>query len=445
MTTTSSLLSHSATQLSRLVHEGAVSPGEIAAAALERIDAFDGRLKAWVAIDRVAVEAEAALLDREARAGAFRGPLHGVPVGVKDIYDVSGLPTRANAAFLADAPPAARDAASVAALRKAGALILGKTATTTFAMGDPAETVNPWNPAHTPAGSSSGSAAAVAAAMAPAALGTQTAGSVLRPASFCGVVGFKPSFGRISRKGVIPFAWSLDTLGPLTRTVADAALLLDVMTRPEWVAEPEGGRPDTAPQLGVVPRLFPNRLHAEMESMLAAAARRLASAGARVEEAALPAEFELTLEAHHVIMAAEAAAFHSRTYGEHLPEYPPRLRALVETGLLLPATAYLEAQRVRADLLQRTLPLLQRFDALLVPAAAGPAPEGLDFTGDPSFNAPWTMFGPPAIALPGGRDAQGLPLGLQLVGRPRADEALLRVAAWCESVLGAAVPAPLPA
>jgi len=162
-----------------------------------------------------------------------------------------------------------------------------------------------------------------------------------------------------------------------------------------------------------------------------------------VDEVALPAEFDVALEAHHVTMTVEGAAFHSRTYGEHLPEYPPRLHTLVETGLLLPATAYLEAQRVRADLLRRTLPLWQRFDALLVPAAAGPAPEGLDFTGDPSFNAPWTMFGLPAITLPGDRDTQGLPLGLQLVGRPRADEALLRVAAWCEGVLGPAVPAPL--
>ncbi len=443
MTTASSLLAHSAAQLARLVHEGAVSPGAIAAAALERIDALDGRLKAWATIDRVAVEVEAALLDREARAGAFRGPLHGVPIGVKDIYDVAGLPTRANASFLADAPPAARDAAAVAALRRAGALILGKTATTTFAMGDPAETVNPWNAAHTPAGSSSGSAAAVAAAMVPAALGTQTAGSVLRPASFCGIVGLKPSFGRVSRDGVIPFAWSLDTLGPLTRTVADAALLLGVMTRPDWQYEPDAGAAGAAPRLGFVPRLFPRRLHSEMERMLASAASRFAGAGARVDEVALPAEFDVALEAHHVIMTVEGAAFHSRTYGEHLHEYPPRLRTLVEAGLLLPATAYLEAQRVRADLFRRTLPLWQRFDALLVPAAAGQAPEGLDFTGDPSFNAPWTMFGLPAITLPGGRDAQGLPLGLQLVGRPRADEALLRVAAWCEGVLGPAVPAPL--
>ncbi len=443
MTAETGLLAHTATQLARLIHEGAVSPGEVAAAALARIDALDGRLRAWVAIDRVAVEAEAALLDREARAGAFRGPLHGVPVGIKDIYDVAGLPTRANAAFLADAPPAASDAAPVAALRRAGALILGKTATTTFAMGDPAETVNPWNAAHTPAGSSSGSAAAVAAAMVPAALGTQTAGSILRPASFCGIVGFKPSFGRVSRAGVIPFAWSLDTMGPLTRSVADAALLLEVMTRPGWHTQPDAGPAQLPPRLGYVPRLFPERLHAEMAAMLDRVALAFAKAGARVEAAALPDGSDLTLEAHHITMTVEGAAFHSRTYPEHLHEYPPRLRTLVETGCLIPATAYLDAQRVRAALRERTLPLFDRFDALLVPAAAGPAPEGLGSTGDPSFNAPWTMFGLPAITLPGGRDAHGLPLGLQLVGRPQADEALLRVAAWCEQVLGPAALPPL--
>lgn len=443
MTTEAGLFAHTATQLARLIHEGAVSPGEVAAAALARIEALDGRLKAWAAIDRVAVEAEAALLDREARAGAFRGPLHGVPVGIKDIYDVAGLPTRANAAFLAGAPPAASDAESVVALRRAGALILGKTATTTFAMGDPAETVNPWNAAHTPAGSSSGSAAAVAAAMVPAALGSQTAGSILRPASFCGVVGLKPSFGRVGRTGVIPFAWSLDTMGPLTRSVADAALLLQVLTRPGWQAEPDADRAQIPPRLGFVPRLFPRRLHAEMAAMLERAAAAFAGAGALLEEAALPDGFDLTLEAHHIIMTAEGAAFHSRTYPAHLHEYPPRLRTLVETGCLIPATAYLDAQRVRAELRQRSLPLFERFDALLVPAAAGPAPEGLDFTGDPSFNAPWTMFGLPAIALPGGRDARGLPLGLQLVGRPRADEALLRVATWCEAVLGPTALPPL--
>ncbi|HZQ36276.1 MAG TPA: amidase [Dehalococcoidia bacterium] len=441
MTADTGLFAHTATQLARLIHEGAVSPSEVAAAALARIDALDGRVRAWVEIDRVAVAAEAALLDREARTGSFRGPLHGVPIGIKDIYDVAGLPTRANATFLAGVAPAAGDAEPVAALRRAGALILGKTATTTFAMGDPAATVNPWNATHTPAGSSSGSAAAVAAAMVPAALGTQTAGSILRPASFCGVVGLKPSFGRVSRDGVIPFAWSLDTMGPLTRSVADAALLLEALTHPGWRPAPDADRAGMPPRLGFVPRLFPERLHAEMAAMLDRAAAALAGAGARVDEAKLPEGFDLTLEAHHIVMTVEGAAFHSRTYPRHLHEYPPRLRTLVESGCLIPATAYLDAQRVRAELRERTLPLFDRFDALLVPAAAGPAPEGLGFTGDPSFNAPWTMFGLPAIALPGGRDAQGLPLGLQLVGRPRADEALLRVAGWCEDVLG---PAELP-
>jgi amidase len=277
-----------------------------------------------------------------------------------------------------------------------------------------------------------------------AAMGSQTAGSVLRPASFCGVVGFKPSFGRIDRTGVIPFAWSLDTLGTLTRTVADAALLLRVLTRSDWPGD-DGwvGTTARSPRLGYVPRLFPERLHPQMQAMLSGAALRLQQAGASVEEATLPSDFAVALDAHHLIMLAEAAAYHQRAHGDRLHMYGPRIRQIVEAGSVIPAVNYLDAQRVRADLCERVLPLFARFDALLVPAAAGPAPEGLGFTGDTSYNGPWTMFGLPTISVPGGRSDDGLPLGVQLVGRPHGDEALLEAAEWCERVLGAASIAPV--
>lgn len=433
-----------AAEVARLVATGAVSADEVTRSTLARIDELDPVVRAWVYLDRDTVQAEAATLDQEARSSRLRGPLHGVPVGIKDIYDVAGMPTKAGSNVLADATPAVRDSAPVALLRRAGALIVGKTATTEFASADPARTTNPWNTGHTPGGSSSGSAAAVAASMVPAALGSQTAGSVLRPAAFCGIVGFKPSFGRIPREGVLPYAWSLDTMGSLTRSVEDAALLLRVLTRPDWA--PAAGSAASAdagaPRLAYLPRIFPDLLDRSMHEMLSSAALRLQTAGAAVEEVLLPAGFDASLQAHHLIMVAEAAAYHLRTFPGKLHLYGPRIRRSIEVGALVPATAYLEAQRVRRDIYERIAPLLARFDALLAPAAAGPAPETLEFTGDPAFNAPWTLFGLPAITLNGGLDANGLPLGLQLVGRPNADEALLATAAWCERALGPATAPP---
>jgi len=433
-----------ASAIAHMVASGELAVDEITRQTLARIRELDASIHAWIYLEPDGVLAEAATLHAEARAGNLRGPLHGVPVGIKDIYDVAGMPTRAGSNVLADAGPAARDSAPVAMLRRAGALIVGKTATTEFASADPARTRNPWNLEHTPGGSSSGSAAAVAAGMVPAAMGSQTAGSILRPASFCGVVGFKPSFGRIPRDGVLPFAWTLDTMGPLTRTVADARLLLRSLTPSTWSlpdleTSPFGSH---GPRVGFVPRLFQDRLDRSMRDMLSAAATRFQSAGAIVEEVALPADFETVLHAQHLIMITEAAAFHQRAFPGKLNLYGPRIRRMVEIGALVPATSYLNAQRVRRDLFDRISPLLARYDALLMPAAAGRAPESLDSTGDPAFNAPWTMFGTPAITLPGGNAVNGLPLGLQLVGMPGADEALLDVAEWCEQALGVAPPPP---
>jgi aspartyl-tRNA(Asn)/glutamyl-tRNA(Gln) amidotransferase subunit A len=421
-----------------------ISPVELVDALLARITALEPSLQVWATLDADGARAQARVLADEAARGNLRGPLHGVPVGVKDIFHVAGLPTRAGSRVYDVTPD--QDATTVARLRAAGAIVLGKTHTTEFALADPAPTRNPWNTVHTPGGSSSGSAAGVAARMIPAALGTQTAGSVLRPASFCGIVGFKPTYGRVSRHGILPLAWTLDHPGTLTRSVADAALLLGVMAGrdehdgtcldvpvPDYTAAVRAPAP---PRVGLVGDVYPDRLSPEARACLHDTAKRLEAAGARVEEQRLPDAFAAALDAQHVIMASEASGVHLA----HLPgqeeAYGPRLRAMVETGALIPAPSYLRAQQVRQAVRRAMQPLFERVDCVLVPAAAGPAPEGLDSTGDPAFNAPWSLLGVPAITLPAGRDAHGLPIGVQLVAAPWHDARLFAAAAWCERALG---------
>ena len=439
-----------AAQAADFIARRELSPLTLVDALLARIAELEPRLHVWAALDADGARSQARQLADEVARGELRGPLHGVPVGVKDIFHVARLPTRAGSRVHHTVPD--EDATTVARLRQAGAIIMGKTHTTEFALADPAPTRNPWNPEHTPGGSSSGSAAGVAAGMVPAALGTQTAGSVLRPAAFCGVVGFKPTYGRLSRHGILPLAWSLDHPGSLTRTVEDAALLLAVMAGPDgrdgtcldtpaddYVA---AARSPVPPRLGLAGEVYPDRLSGPARERLRCAAERLGAAGARLEEIHLPPEFSATLDAHHVIMVSEAGGVHAAGVRQRAADYGPRLRAVVETGALVPAAAYLRAQQVRRAIRDAVLPLLQRVDCLLVPSAAGPAPAGLDSTGDPSFNAPWSLLGLPAISLFAGLDADGLPLAVQLVAAPWHEARLLAAAAWCEHTLGPAPPPP---
>jgi len=276
------------TQAATLIRNREISAADLARSLLDRIHTLEPSLRAWVYLDRHAVLSDAQARDRELASGARPGPLHGIPVGVKDIYYTAGIPTTACSRVYADFVPD-HDAAPVTLLRQAGAIILGKTVTTEFACMDPSPTVNPWNAAHTPGGSSSGSAVAVASGMCPAALGSQTVGSVLRPASYNGVVGFKPSYGRVSRHGVIPVSWSLDTMGWMTRTVEDAALLLQVMAGPDpndWVAS-DLDVPDylaaldtgSAPRVGVIRQFFYDHADEETRRHTDAMVERLAEAG----------------------------------------------------------------------------------------------------------------------------------------------------------------------
>ncbi|MDR7520288.1 MAG: amidase [Armatimonadota bacterium] len=436
------------------IRGGRLSAAAVVEACLARIERHDPAIRAWVHVDREGALAAARELDGEARAGRLRGPLHGVPVGIKDIYHVAGMVTTAGAsAFAHERPP--QDAEAVARLRRAGAIILGKTATTEFAYADPTVTRNPWNLAHTPGGSSSGSAAAVAARMIPLALGSQTIGSTLRPAAYCGIVGLKPTHGRISAAGVIPLAWSLDHVGIFARSVEDAALVLSVLAGYDpadlySVDAPTAdylgglGRLTNAPRLGVPRGWYVERASQEIVAHLDDVAARLAGAGATVEDVPLPPSAHAVHEAGQLVLRAEAAAVHETRFMQHTADYQPKIRGLVESGLGVRATEYIRARQVCRRFRVEMTPIFDRVDALLMPVAPTAAPRGLASTGDPTLCAPWSFAGLPAIALPSGVSPDGLPLAIQLAGGAFREEHLLCVARWCESVLGFAAAPPEP-
>ncbi len=413
------------------VHGGEITAAAVVDACLDRIRALEPPLLAWAHLDADGARAAARALD----AGVARGTLRGVPIGVKDIFHVQGMPTTAGSRPFAHSRPSS-DSTSVARLRAAGAVIVGKTHTTEFAFRDAGPTRNPWNPGHTPGGSSSGSAAAVAARMVPAALGTQTVGSVLRPAAYCGIVGFKPTHGLVPADGLIPLAWSLDHVGVLARSVADVALVLGVLTGRGLDPVPVG-----APRLALIPELL-ERATPELATHVRAVAERLAAAGAKVTELRLPPEFATVHAAGQRVLEVEAAAYHRETFARHEKDYGKHIAEMIRVGLGHSAVDYVGANRARLAFRDAVMPLLAAHDALLSPTAPSTAPEGLAFTGDASLCAPWSSAGVPSISLPSGvSDASRLPLAVQLVQAAGADARLLGVAAWCERVLGA-MPAP---
>ena len=411
------------------IRHGECSAVALVEACLARVRALDPRLQAWAHVDADGALATARERDAEARAGRLRGPLHGVPLGIKDIFDVAGMPTTAGARAFAHTRPA-RDSGAVARLRAAGAILLGKTHTTQFAYRDPGPTCNPWNHAHTPGGSSSGSAAAVAARMVPATIGSQTVGSILRPAAYCGVVGLKGPHGLVPVDGAVPLAWSLDHVGPFARSVADAALVLSVMA--DHVFETPVVQ---APRLVVGRQLF-DRAEPTLRRHLDALVERLAEAGARVTELTLPPPFADIHAAGQVVLEVEAATYHQAMFDKHAADYGPGMAEMVPRGLARAATEYVVANRARLAFREAMIPLLEAHDALLSPTAPGTAPAGLGWTGDASLCAPWSSAGVPSLSLPTGVDDTGLPLALQLVQAPGGTARLLGVAAWCEHVVG---------
>jgi Asp-tRNA(Asn)/Glu-tRNA(Gln) amidotransferase A subunit family amidase len=429
---------------SREIASGNLSPKTLLKACLDRIDALEDRIKAWAFLDREGAVAQAGRLEKELAGGTPRSPLHGIPIGIKDIMYVAGLPNTAGSSILKDFIPEF-DATLVSRLRKAGAVILGKTITTPFACFDPAETCNPWNIGHTPGGSSSGSAAAVASGMCLAAMGSQTGGSITRPAAFCGIVGLKPTLGRVSVHGVVPVSFNLDHPGPLARSVEDAAIILQVIAGHDpsdslslsdpplrYLPEPLS-RP---PRIGLIKEYFYAHADDSMTSATENAMALLRTGGAEFVEVDLPKSFDSLHQSHRTIMVCEGAAYHDDLFRQHKKEYPPGLRSLVEEGLAASAVTYAKARRHQIDYKLDIQSAFQNVDILLTPATRTPALATLDSTGDPAFNSPWSYAGLPTVSLPVELTPSGLPAAIQLVGPPLSEAPLLSTAHWCEKILG---------
>ncbi|MEA2303414.1 MAG: hypothetical protein QOH43_694 [Solirubrobacteraceae bacterium] len=403
------------------VRAGARTVSALVERALEAV-AEDDELQAWVLVDAAGARRQAADLD----AAGTELPLRGAVVGVKDILDVAALPTGHGSPIHADAPAAGADAALVGALRAAGAVVLGKTVTTEFAYLAPAATRNPLDPARTPGGSSSGSAAAVGAGMVPLALGSQTAGSIIRPAAYCGIAGLKPSAGVLSRAGMLRVAASLDTPGFLAASAGDLLAVAEALL-PAAPSAPAGA----PPRLGWWPTSAWHRIEPEARAALEAVVAAATAAGARVETADGP-EDGAVAEAQWTIMAAEAAEELGPQVRGREADLSPELAALLAAGRALPAARVREARVTAAAAQAAWAPELGRFDALLTPSTLGVPPLGLGSTGDPELCRVWTLLGVPAVAVPLAWTSAGLPAGLQLVGAHGADRALLRTAMWLE-------------
>jgi len=398
---------------------------ETVEAALGAIQARDKELHAWQAVDADFARRQARALD----AGPPRGPLHGIPVGVKDIFDTADLPTEYGSPIYKGHRPAA-DAACVAAARAAGAVILGKTVTTEFATMVPAATVHPGNPKHTPGGSSSGSAAAVAAGMVRFAFGTQTVGSIIRPAAYCGVVGYKPSFGTLSRSGMKMGCDTLDTAGVIARSVEDAALLVSGSgLRPDL----EKVEPYKKAELALCRSPNWQQMSPEGAAAFEAAAKRLADKGARLID--LELDFQELDAAASTILVYEMARALAYEITNHRARVSPMLLERVDSGAAMPYDQYAKAMAYAAECRRRLRDLAGEADAILTPSATGEAPLGLGSTGNTAMNRLWTLLHGPCVTVPAGNGPAGLPLGVQLVGLPGSDLKTLAVARWVENVV----------
>jgi len=435
-----------AAQAAQRIREGLLSSEELVESCLERIRAIDENVQAWAFLDEELARTQARKADELRRSGQAAGPLSGIPVGVKDIFDTSDYPTE-NGNRVHKGRTPRKDAAAVAMLRAAGAVVLGKTVTTECAYYHPGKTRNPHNPEHTPGGSSSGSAAAVAAGMVPLALGSQTNGSVIRPAAFCGAYGFKPTHGLIPRTGVLTLSRTLDHVGFFARGIDDLALLAEVLVG--W----DDGDPDTHPRARVAFREI-SREEPPVEPVLAfiktphwakadkdmqEAFDELREAlGDRVEEVDLFTSATDAWEWHKTIMEVEMTANLRPLWEKGEKKLSEKLRSLIERGREAKAQDYLKALRTIGPLNLAFDDLFrERYDAIITPSAPGTAPKGLKSTGDPSFCSLWTLVGLPAVSLPLMQGENGLPLGVQLVGRRNFDARLLRTARWLEQKLAA--------
>jgi Asp-tRNA(Asn)/Glu-tRNA(Gln) amidotransferase A subunit family amidase len=428
------------------LREKQFSAEEYVTALQQRIAERDGEIEAWAHYEPRQALGAARRSDVHARKAAPHLPLGGIPIAIKDLIDTADMPTEAGSPIYKGRVPE-RDAYVVERVKQLGAIVMGKAVTTEFAWSFPGKTRNPHNKNHTPGGSSSGSAAAVAAGFVPAALGTQTMGSVIRPAAFCGVVGYKPSYGLISRRGIHPFANTLDHVGVFTRSVQDAGFLAQRLmgfdAGDASCVSTAGFVPGdfSIPKLNAAPRLAQVRTPAwpladeAQKDCLYENAERLRRAGASVSEVRLPPIFDEALPAAQTIMRAEAALIFAPLRERYPDKVSANIDDVVNTGQAISACDYLKALRLRSMLRAQLSTILRRYDGIITPPAPGEAPEGLSATGNPAFCAIWSLLGAPAITIPVKAGPNGLPMGLQIVGDYLGDQRMLSVAAWCENRL----------
>ena len=418
---------------------------ELVESCLDQIELRENLIHAWAEVYKKEALETADTCDTALLSGKWMGELHGIPIGIKDIIDVKGMWMRAGC----DVYPAEvgkEDAAVIQRLKNAGAIILGKTQTTAFANNDPTITRNPWNLSHTPGGSSSGSGAAVADRMCLAALGSQTGGSLIRPASYNGIVGFKPTYSNISLQGVIPVSWNLDHVGPHTRCIADAIRLFKVMRekhpnppirmpRALLSKSPPTFSSGKPPCLGFIRGFMENDSSSEVLHHIHSIVENFKDAGAVVVDIELPESFKEVHCAHTIIFEVDLATFHREFYKSSADQYPPKIKSRIENGMKTLGHHYSNALQTRKKFQDDMGTRLSSVDAGLMLSSLTTAPQGLETTGSSAANVPWSFSGFPAISLPSGLDSQGLPFGIQLVGPAWSDELIAAVAVWCEDVL----------
>ncbi|MFH1020885.1 MAG: amidase [Pseudomonadota bacterium] len=426
------------------IRKGDLNSEDLTRALLERIQAHEERVQAFQWIDSSRALDLARQADERRRSGAPLGPLHGIGIGIKDIVETQDIPTTMGSVIFEGFVP--RNSATVVhRLEAAGAFVMGKTVTSEFAFFTPGKTRNPWNPAHTPGGSSSGSAAAVARGFVSAAIGTQTNGSVIRPAAFCGVVGYKPTAGLIPLDGIHPFSPSLDQVGVFTRSVPDAAFLAAVLEKKD--ADPAAGYISAFISGDVAPISCPPRLAAvrspvwhmadqNTQDHFIALVERLRATGAIVEEQELPKAFDRAHAVHRTIMYAEGARVFADIQRRDRQRLSQRLNGLIDEGLSI-GQSDLDRDLIQKDRLAGDMDIfLSGFDAIITPPAPGQAPADLTQTGDPAFCTIWSLCGVPAVTIPVVQGPQKLPLGLQIICPRSADDHLLSIAKWCDEAIG---------
>ncbi len=408
------------------IRNGSTTPSLILEKYLERIKRIDPLISAWEYLDPKQARIDAQIAEKELNSGLDRGKLHGIPFGIKDIIDVNDWPTKAgcmswNRSF------ARKDATIINRLRKAGVILVGKTVTTAYASFDPPSTRNPWDLNRTPGGSSSGSAASVACGMIPAALGTQTGGSITRPASYCGVASIKPTFGWISLDGVLPLAHSMDHMGMMAKTVEDLEIIWKEIHTPSRNTQDS----EAKPAIAVLKSFFWKKASSEIKLMMEETVSKLEKSGAKISYLELPDSFENTIKDHRIIMAYEAFKIHEYWFRRRPEDYPSKITSLIREGSSIDLDDYnscKERQIYWNDYLEKKM---IGFNCFLVPATTSVAPTA-ETTGDPAFNSPWSFIGLPALSLPCQLSQSGLPLSIQLISQANSEAELFLLGKWCE-------------